>query len=168
LLEHCHLVGDEYNTQSLRTFIDELAFTLPHARFLFYLLGLVKATQEIQDLLLSGHVVADRYLSSTLAHHWAIDPNLKKADLSWLSILKPDLEFLLVIHDRKEHERRISERTGVRSDFLLESDRDYLFQVQEQFIELNLIQVDVSHRSVEIIVDELVKQVKSNGTQRFL
>ena len=146
---------------SLRRFVDDFAHTDPQMRFLFYLFGLANASREIGHLLKNGHVICDRYLSSTLAYHWALDSNLAAVDVSWLSLIEPDFEFLLTINDSTEHQRRLFERGfDLRTDVALEKDFEFLKQVQNNFQRLNLHEIDVSHLTVAEVVTSLERQVE--------
>lgn len=93
---------------SLRKYVDTAAYSSPHSRFLFYLYTLTEASREIRSLLSKHIIVCDRYLSSTLAYHQTLAPELKGVDISWLDILKPDYEYLLTINNIDELERRLS------------------------------------------------------------
>lgn len=150
----------KYANQTLRQVIDSFAYSLPQARFLFYLLGLVVASQELNNLLEQSHVVCDRYLSSTLVYHWILDPNLRLIDISWLPILEPDYEFLLVIENTIEHRSRLNSRRGLRSDLLLEKNWDFLVAVQESFRILGLPEIDTGQFSLIEVVDTIIKRIK--------
>jgi len=146
---------------TLRRYVDETARTKPQLRFLFYLFGLAQASHEIRDLLINGHVVCDRYLSSTLAYHWALDDSLRAVDLNWLTIIKPDCEFLLSINDNIEHRKRLLQRGGSKTDADLEKDFEFLIQVQNNFRQLNLCEIDTSHLAVSEVVSTLERMLEN-------
>ena len=145
--------------QSLRQFIDEMAYSMPQARYLAYLFGLLKSSQEIEYLLQNGSVICDRYLSSTLAYHWTLDNTLQGANLDWLSILKPDFEVLLTIYDNKEYRRRLGERVNLTRKLRLEEDTAYMMQVQETFLKMNLVEVNVDGRLVDEIARLILEKI---------
>lgn len=144
---------------SLRQYIDLSAYQDPHCRFLFYLFTLVKASQEIRELLRTAHVVCDRYLSSALVYHWALHEELEWVDVSWLPILRPDHEYLLVIDDESKLRERLRNRNESRTDEVLENNTQYLRQVQAKYRKLRLREVDTAQESVEVIVERLAKEV---------
>lgn len=152
--------------QSLRGFVDKLAYISPQARYLFYLFGLVVASKEIEEILCNYHVVCDRYMASTLAYHWALDPQLENANVNWVSVVRPDFEFLLTIYDEKEHKRRLRERGNPQSDLLLEQNQTFLLQVQERFKKMGLIEIDVSNISINSVVEIITQTLLGNENEQ--
>lgn len=145
---------------SLRQYVDNSTYQIPHYRFLFYIFALIKASQEIEELLQTAHVVCDRYLSSTLAYHWVLNKELERIDLSWLPILRPDHEYLLVIDDEFEHKRRISARShDTRTDSAIEANFQYIRLVQNKYRDFGLVEIDTSKNSIEAIVERLAEDI---------
>lgn len=144
---------------SLRKYVDLSAYQDPHYRFLFYLFTLIKASQEIRELLQTAHVVCDRYLSSTLVYHWVLHEELESVDVSWLPILRPDYEYLLIIDDESIHQERLRTRNGNRTDDMLESNIQYLRQVQAKYKQLGLREVDTSREAIEVIAERLAQEI---------
>jgi dTMP kinase len=149
---------------SLRGYVDQLALRAPKTRFLFYLFSVSEASNKIAELLEVSHVVCDRYLASTLAYHRVLDPTLRHTEVGWLSVIKPDFEFLLEVNDDDEQLRRLAQRPPrPRSDDLLEQDPMYLSKVKKEFRQLGLHVVDTTARSVESVLTEILDHMGLTG-----
>jgi len=93
------------------------------AKYLFYLGALINSSVEIFQALLSSDVIVDRYIASTICYHKAAGALVSYVDWSNLPIVKPDFEFCLIVTDRQEWLRRISQRDG--TDAKIAIDQDY-------------------------------------------
>jgi len=78
-----------------RNIIDKSQNTV--TRFLYYLDSVLYASFEIEKLLEKNHVICDRYYISTLAYHYAIDPELRHYRFERVldRVIKPDFTFFL-------------------------------------------------------------------------
>lgn len=138
---------------NLRHFVDQLGNN--EIRFFYYLIGVLYASQDIKELLKSNSVVCDRYISSTLAYHYALSPTLKNIDLSNLHYLQPDAEFLLDANETTRMQRINSRGSKSASDKQIEENTLLLGNIRSEFRNLGLKVVDTSALSISQVVKNL-------------
>src|SRR5688572_29564103 len=109
----------------LRKEIDEHA--TPLERYCFYRLATQFDSKQISRLLEKGPVVCDRYITSTAAYHIAMDGRIRIIH-NEEGLLKPHASFLLSARS-EIRDRRILQRTTVRSDIKLEANSTLLDHV---------------------------------------
>ncbi|MEK9165651.1 MAG: hypothetical protein AAB525_02220 [Patescibacteria group bacterium] len=127
---------EPYNSR--RAIADELP---PDLRFSFYLESMFYTSREVEQLLEQGKsVVADRWIWSTLAYHFALDKNIQKRwfGFDW-PICKPDLSLLIFLQDRTCWLERLRSRNQISSssDLWLEEKIDLLEQINNLFRQIN-------------------------------
>lgn len=142
----------------LRQYADQQAYCDPKVRFAFYVFAVIEASVHVERLLQHSSVVCDRFLSSTLAYHRVLAPELATADVSWAQTIKPDLEILLDINDEHLHLQRLRSRTP-RSDRLLERNFRFLQLVRHEFHRLDLITLDTSYEGVSQVVAKIKSMI---------
>ncbi|MEK6820698.1 MAG: dTMP kinase, partial [Nanoarchaeota archaeon] len=112
----------------------------PYFASAFYGLDRAAASEEISQALLSGHVIADRYIGSNLGHQGAkLSPEERKRYVEWdedwefnkLKIPKPDLTVCL--HVPLEETLKAMERQGRQRDGL-EIDEAYMQRVIDTYL----------------------------------
>jgi dTMP kinase len=147
----------------LRSIIDESKDCI--CRFLFYLTTVCYASFEIKKLLTQNHVICDRYLFSTIAYHYCMNPDLKKDQLNFLkeSILKPDFSFYLEA-DYETRMERICKREKLQMNIALAdklNHKEFNKQVEEEFRRFeNLIYINTEKMSPEQIVESIIREIK--------
>lgn len=155
IFDEFHIGDAPIEHTSLRHYIDNLDRV--QVRFLFYLMGVLHASDQIRHLLTQGHVVCDRYLASTLAYHWATDSSLRNINLDSLDILPPDHQFLLDIRDENERTNRINSRKrNSRSDAKLEANQGLLRKVAHEFHSFGMTVVDTTGIGIDQVVREIL------------
>ena len=98
---------------TIRSAVDDHA-TL-EARFLFYMAGVLQASQEIAKLLETSDVVCDRYLLTTVCWHQTIGVDTTAVEAFALPhLVVPDFTFLITTTDDARH-RRMDSRTEGRT-----------------------------------------------------
>lgn len=127
----------------------------PLERYCFYRLATQYDSTQIANLLESGSVVCDRYVASTAAYHFVMDPRIRIIHED-ATILKPDFSFLLGARS-EIRDRRILERAIISSDARLERDSPFLDNVAEVFMSFGLIFVDTS----DITIEEVETKIRS-------
>ena len=130
-------------------------------RFCYYLWAVTHASHRIREILESRSVVCDRYLSSTLAYHAALDPELTEFDVSKLNILRPDYEFLLTVSDEIEWQRRLGMRPNQnRGDEFIEKDRKLLRSVEQEYYRLGVEPIDTSQTNVDEVIQIILEKIR--------
>lgn len=157
-LESLYMSSTLQSALTLREYVDQQAYTDPKVRFAFYLFAILEASAQIENLLRSSSVVCDRFLSSTLAYHRALAPELAGVDVSWAQSIKPDLEILLDICDENVHMNRLRAHTG-RSDRALEHNLKFLQLVRHEYHRLGLSTIDTTTQDVAQVVDGIISIV---------
>ncbi len=104
-------------------------------RFLYYLLAVISAAEEIKKILKNSHVVCDRYIYSTIAYHRALGVIVPENTENLVP--KPDYSFCLHA-SQKEIKRRLAERR--KKGLLSKIDKDLKIQkkVFEEFKKFSL------------------------------
>lgn len=74
------------------------------SRFLFYLASIVYASEHIKNILKHKSVICDRYILTTVCFHRALGVDFNSI-IRQLSIIKPDLTFLITCSEKKRHYR---------------------------------------------------------------
>jgi thymidylate kinase len=143
----------------LRTEIDTHA--TPLERYCFYRLSVQNDSTRVTELLQRGSVVCDRYIASTAAYHFALDPRIKMIHQE-AQILKPDYAFLLTART-KVRDRRLRERAQMHGDLKLEQDSCFLDRVEVIFRSFGLIEIDTSDSSPDIVVEKITRIIRSGG-----
>ncbi len=129
-------------------------------RFCYYLWAVAHASHQIEKLLISNHVVCDRYISSTLAYHFALDSSLAYFNIDWLNILRPNHEYLLTVGDDEEWNRRLGVRPQQnRSDEYIENDLILLRRVEQEYRRLGLDVIDTSELTVDEVMWVILKKL---------
>lgn len=123
---------------SRRAIADQLP---PDLRFSFYLESMLYASREVEQLLGQGElVIADRWIWTTLAYHFALDKNIQERwqGFQW-PICKPDLSFLIYLQDHACWIERLRSRNQISSssDLWLEEKIDLLEQINNLFRQIN-------------------------------
>lgn len=143
---------------SLREYVDRHAYSDPKVRFSFYLFTVLEASIHISKLLKDKSVVCDRYLSSTIAYHRALCPDLIDADLSWVQSIKPDVEVLLDVSDDLVHLQRLRSHVA-NSDEALEHNFKFLQLVKQEYRRLGLPTIDTSTENVQQVVTRIASML---------
>lgn len=124
----------------------------PFLRFSFYLESMLYAMHDVSGLLKEGKlVVADRWIWSTLAYHFALEPTLES---QWLklgvTILQPDIVFFPYIKDPAVWLSRLREKNKVHggslSDAWIEKDDKLQLAIQKWFriLHPNMVEIENS------------------------
>lgn len=147
---------------SLRAYIDGSGN--PQLRFLFYLMCTAEASTQIRELLKQGNVVCDRYLASTLAYHYALDPTLKRFNWDMFDFVLPDVQILLTAKEDIRRKRIYLRHNLSATDLSLEANYNLLVSVGNEFGKLDMIKVDTSEMSAEEVVSYIIERILSpNG-----
>lgn len=156
-LDHI-MVSLENGSTPINRFVNDLEDI--HVRFTFYLWAVVHASHLIRELLKTTSVVCDRYISSTLAYHAALDPLLAGFDVSALNILDPDYEFFLTVQNDEEWHHRLHTREDQsRGDENIEGNWRLLRRVEEEYGRLLLKPIDTSGMTKEQVLGLLLMKI---------
>ena len=128
------------------------------SRFLFYLSSVAFASEVIQTVLPSNHVVCDRYLVSTVAYHRAMGLRLSW-DVEELNLMKPDFTFFLVLNDEIERQRRLRERKRYTSTDAILNDDAIRKKLLREYRKYDMTPIDTSDLSVEGVVATIRKNI---------
>ncbi|MFA5777990.1 MAG: hypothetical protein WC870_00640 [Candidatus Paceibacterota bacterium] len=133
----------------------------PLERYCFYRLASQHDSAQISQLLQTTSVICDRYIASTAAYHFAMDPRIREIHEE-STLLIPHFAFLLEARSdvRKD---RMAKRATITSDATLERNGAFLDQVNEVFRTLGLISVDTSDVTVEEVVATVRNIVEGKG-----
>ncbi|GAA3368788.1 hypothetical protein GCM10020367_08560 [Streptomyces sannanensis] len=147
----------------------------PLPQFAFYLSGLLHASDVIREALADGPVIADRYVSSVMACHAAVN----RVDLDQVKLLiapfrpyllAPDATFYLVSSDQS-----LQERMGTKTD--VKADDTELFDVPGRLCHLranfegvaladpSAVVLPTDGRSPDDLADIIVKRVEEIRAQ---
>ncbi|MBN9657089.1 MAG: AAA family ATPase [Acidobacteria bacterium] len=87
--------------RAIRDVVEQKA--TPHARYLYYLAGIVQASAEIETILSHQPVVCDKFLATMVAYSRAagIEVSIPPSSL----VIEPDFSFLLVVPDDVRRQR---------------------------------------------------------------
>lgn len=137
----------------LRAEVDLHATPLEH--YCFYRLSSQHDSTQVAELLRTTSVVCDRYIASTAAYHFAMDPRIREIHEE-STLLIPHFAFLLEARSdvRKD---RMAKRATITSDAALERNGAFLDRVNEVFQTLGLISIDTS----DITAEEVVVTIKN-------
>ena len=131
----------------------------PIERYCFYHVSNQFDSIQVCRLLKKRAVVCDRYTASTVAYHTVMDSRIRDIHHND-GLLKPNFAFLLGARP-EVRDKRIHDRSRIVSDSALERDGNFLNQVAEVFMSLNLIYIDTS----DITVEEVVAKIRHIATQ---
>ena len=132
----------------------------PLERYCFYRLASQYDSAQLVELLRTTSVVCDRYIASTAAYHFVLDPRTRLIhDES--TLLVPHFAFLLEARSdvRKE---RMAKRATITSDVALEHNGAFLDQVNEVFQTLGLISINTSDTTPEEVA-AIIKNIVAGG-----
>jgi thymidylate kinase len=153
------LRGEYYKTPptpfaSVRAAIDERMDSL--SRFYFYLSSVCSAASEIGIILERKPVVCDRYIYSTYAYHFVMDPKLRQCKLP-LSILMPDLAILLTVNE-ETRKLRLRQRGTPPPECPLADERnsEFLRRVNDEFLSMPLKVIDTTQHKPDSIAGEII------------
>lgn len=132
----------------------------PLERYCFYHIATQFDSSQIEQLLLSGSVICDRYIASTAAYHFAMDHRISTIHNNG-GLLKPDFAFHLGARS-EVRDKRILSRANVLSDIKIERDSSFLDRVAEIFMSFGLIYIDTS----DITIAEVVAKMRQIITQK--
>ena len=133
---------------SLRAEVDLHA--TPLERYCFYRLATQFDSVQIGRLLETESVVADRYIASTAAYHFAMDDRIRDIH-NEDGVIRPNFAFFLDVRSDVRDER-IRERNKISSDRKLENNSGFLDQVAEVFASMDLIRIDTTSRTIQEVV----------------
>jgi len=130
---------------SVRYSFDEVS---SDGRFLFYLASVIHASDQIRQYLLSGDVVCDRYVYSTIAYHRALGVNTEIVKWEDLAIVRP----VLAVYLTATQESRRGRMSGRR--VVTDEDKSERLQraVEKEFERMGLLRVDTTNLSVDDVV----------------
>lgn len=134
----------------------------PLERYCFYRLATQFDSSQIEQLLLNGPVICDRYIASTAAYHFAMDHRIGAIHNDG-GLLKPDFAFHLSARS-EVRDKRISTRASALSDVKLEHNSSFLDRVAEEFMSFDLIYIDTS----DITIEEVVAKMRQIITQEVM
>jgi dTMP kinase len=160
-VESFRMCPTQQNNMSLREYVDTQAYCAPKMRFAFYVFAVLEASMHISRLLQENSVVCDRYLSSTLAYHRVLSPELAVADLSWAQSIIPDLEVLLDVSDDSVHLQRLRSHP-LKSDRALEQNFGFLQSVKLEYRRLGLTTIDTSTKNADQVVTGIIAMLESS------
>ncbi|MBW2995959.1 hypothetical protein KY332_01530 [Candidatus Woesearchaeota archaeon] len=129
----------------------------PEANYYFYLAGNHIAAEEIEDFMQDHHVVADRYIYSTLVHHSiTMGRDLPVPELP----LMPD--HIVYVTAPME---TIIERLGGRDNLKSHEKPEFMGEMQRRFLEYfanldNVLTVDTSELNKEEVVDFILENIE--------
>lgn len=139
-------------TGSVRDSIDKCANG--SARFLFYLAGVVQASDEISRILVDRSVVCDRYLLTTFCYHRALDVQIDIPDSVFHPLLQPNFTFLIVCKKatrlKRLHDRGLS--FNDKQERQVKIEQKFLMQYRKY----NLIEIDNSSDNPEIAAKRII------------
>lgn len=143
---------------SFRDYADKSS---PNIRFQYYLLGNYIASEEINKLLQTSHVVGDWYIYSTLAYHSVL---LNKALKAPADLLLPD-NIIFISTDWK----KIGARLKNRKTSSKYEDIEFLKKVKKQYERLfsalpRVKKINTANKKPDEIINNLVKQL---GIKKF-
>ncbi|MBD0837268.1 dTMP kinase [Streptomyces sp. TRM68416] len=147
----------------------------PLPQFAFYLSGLLHVSDVVRQHLCAGPVVADRYISSVMACHAAVNQvgldRVRELIAPFLPYLvAPDATFCLISSD-SSLKQRMSSKTDVRRD-----DTDLfdvpgrLARLRENFqsvaeTDLSMVMLPTDGRSPDDLADIIVKHLEGMRAQ---
>lgn len=139
-------------TGSFRNCIDKCVSS--SARFLFYLAGVIQASDEISRILADQPIVCDRYLLTTLCYHRALGIQINISDSVFRPLSQPDFTFLIVckkaIRLKRLHDRGLS--FNDRQERQIKIEQRFLMQYRKY----NLIEVDNSSDNPEVAAERII------------
>lgn len=132
----------------------------PVERYCFYRLATEFDSVKIGELLTSGPVVSDRYITSTAAYHITMDDRIKLIHND-IGLIKPDFTFILGARS-EIRDKRILDRAKISSDNQIEQDSSFLDRVANVFMSFNHIYIDTSDITPEDVV-VIIKKMIAKG-----
>jgi dTMP kinase len=141
---------------SVREQIDQTASV--DVRFLYYLAGVLHASDIARKVRRSKPVVCDRYLASTIAYHKALGLswNLAAEDIPFLN---PDITFQLTVEDEAVRLRRLSSRNGTSKSDLLFQDPALARKLGEQYQKFEMTKLDTTSLHANEVVEIALARV---------
>lgn len=129
------------------------------AKYLFFLSGVLHASELIDSMLPTTAVVCDRYIYSTIAYHEALGSKLR-IDTASLNIIEPDFKFWLTVTDDAERRRRVRSRDFLTAgDEVLLIDEALRHNIESVFRRFNLELIETGGRTIGEVVDALLEYV---------
>ena len=137
---------------SFRNRIDKCASD--SARFLFYLVGVIQASDEISHILADRPVVCDRYLLTTLCYHRALGVQINISDSAFRPLLRPNFTFLIVCKKAIRLKRLYSRGLSFndKQERQIKIEQRFLMQYRKY----NLIEVDNSSDDPEVTAKRII------------
>ncbi len=136
------------------------AHATPLERYCFYRLATQYDSDEIGKLLKTTSVVCDRYIASTAAYHFTMDPRIRLIHCDEL-LLKPHFPLLLSATS-EIRDARILQRVGATHDARLERDSALLDRIAGVFQSLGLIEIDTNGIRAEEVA-ETIRHIVARG-----
>lgn len=136
--------------------------TTPKTRFLFYLSGVLHASDEIKKIIKYSHVICDRYFYSTLSYHYVLDPSMKVLDISTFNLLLPTFVFYLKA-SYVECIKRISQRDNKNMDDIINdrfNSKEFILKVDKEFSNFNnMIPLDTEKLNIEECTTRIIHTI---------
>ncbi len=129
------------------------------SRFFFYLSSVLFASETIEELLKTNHVVCDRYIFSTLGYHQSLGLKID-FDLSSIKFTQPDFTFFLRIEDEVERQRRLRERMRFTKTDALIDDEKVRKKLVREYSRFPMIHIDTSNTSAQEVVMKIREHIK--------
>jgi len=145
----------------------------PMARFTYFLCSNIQLSVLAKTLLSKSHVVADRYVWSTVAYHAAIERLSVRTPIKLIAsfrkfLLMPDLVIFLTVQ-RQVQLTRIKKRSdnSLQRGLLLSNE----FQLRlmkayrdvEELFEVPLLRIDTTNKSISAIIDIIKGALRIRG-----
>lgn len=128
------------------------------ARFLFYLAGLLQASQEITEILQTRGVVCDRYVHTTICFHQAVGIDVSTLAPNFIrNVLQPDHVFLITC-TQSTRIRRLVKR-GLNYNDLLERNDAIEQRFLASYRSFGLTEVDNSLNDPEIVISAILEHM---------
>lgn len=137
----------------LRDYVDKS--TSVNTRYLFYLMCMSVAAEEIGALLQTMPVVCDRYYYSTIAYHCALNSQLHGFRTELLDFPKPDHAFLLTLDEPSRKQRMLDSELS-HNDKLWLGNAALIDLLIEEYRRFHLVEICRSSMSVDETVAEIL------------
>lgn len=140
----------------VRAVVDPRILTVT-GRYLFYLAGVVEASERIKSLLQQSAVVCDRYLLTTECYHRVLGLTLE-IDYGSLALVQPDLTVVLTCAERLRRQR--IDRRGWSFNDRAEEQRHLTRRFQEELLKYPVLAIDTTEQEPLGIVNQIIKALR--------